>query len=82
MSLKNPERVSVSKDSTLSETQSKIQKLKTQTQSESIETGSSEDGFVLPEHLKQYFVITPCKLRLVTLLTFVLSKYKVSEFLN
>ncbi|KAK3087930.1 hypothetical protein FSP39_012561 [Pinctada imbricata] len=36
-------------------------------------------NFVLPEKLKQHFVITPCKLRLVTLAAFVLGKCKFSS---
>jgi len=37
-----------------------------------------EETFALPSSLKQYFVITPCKLRLVVLLTLIMSKCQVS----
>ena len=80
MSLKDPERIAVS-----SRTQSSKQRVKTQNQSSKSNTDSqpscTDDSFALPENLQQYFVITPCKLRLVTLLTFVMSKYKVSPCL-
>lgn len=36
-------------------------------------------AFALPEKLKQYFVIVPCKLRLVTLAAFILWRCKVSK---
>ena len=78
MSLKDPERIAVS-----SSAQSSKQRVKTLNQSIKSDPNShsshSEDRFALPENLHQYFVITPCKLRLVTLLTFVMSKYKVSR---
>ena len=35
------------------------------------------DNFAIPASLKQYFVITPCKLRLVVLLTLIMSKIRV-----
>ena len=42
----------------------------------------ADDGFALPENLQQYFVVAPCKLRLVALLIFVMSRYKVSLYFN
>lgn len=43
---------------------------------ESSKTQKNEN-FVVPEKLRQSFVITPCKLRLVTLTAFILLKMKV-----
>ena len=40
-------------------------------------TGNDSSTFALPEKLRQHFVMVPCKLRLVTLAAFVLSKCKV-----
>ncbi|XP_052789397.1 probable ATP-dependent RNA helicase DDX31 [Mya arenaria] len=79
MSLKNPERVSVS-HGTSSNQNSKLQvKNKSASPANEQEDTSVEDEsseFAIPESLKQYFVITPCKLRLVVLLTLILSKCK------
>ena len=72
MSLSNPERVAVSKDNNVSQSRD----IMTVNQS-----SSTDDTFALPENLQQYYVITPCKLRLVTLLTFLMSRYKVSLIL-
>ena len=81
MSLNNPERIAISKDNRNTVTQSKKQRLSTEYQSRETKTGNqSDDTFALPENLQQYFVVTPCKLRLVTLLTFIMSKYKVSQY--
>ncbi|XP_048777011.1 probable ATP-dependent RNA helicase DDX31 [Ostrea edulis] len=48
-------------------------------QSETVPNNSQEkpENFVVPEKLKQNFVITPCKLRLVTLTAFILLKMKM-----
>ena len=72
MSLSNPERVAVSKDNSVSQSRD----IMTVNQS-----SSTDDTFALPENLQQYYVVTPCKLRLVTLLTFLMSRYKVSLIL-
>ena len=81
MSLNNPERIAISNYNRNTVTQSKKQRLSTEYQSSETKTGNqSDDTFALPENLQQYFVVTPCKLRLVTLLTFIMSKYKVSQY--
>ncbi|XP_076454729.1 ATP-dependent DNA helicase DDX31-like [Babylonia areolata] len=41
--------------------------------------GSTESAFALPDRLKQFFVVVPCKLRLVTLAAFVLWKCKMQS---
>lgn len=88
ISLKNPQKVALSSVSANSQatpvksTNHEISKSvgknhqKDQDQTETAE----KDSFALPESLKQYFLITPCKLRLVVLLTLVMSKCRVSDF--
>lgn len=43
------------------------------------QSSADNQAFALPEKLKQYFVIVPCKLRLVTLAAFILWRCKVSK---
>lgn len=45
--------------------------------SQSNSESKKNENFVVPEKLRQSFVITPCKLRLVTLTAFILLKMKV-----
>ncbi|KAH3808695.1 hypothetical protein DPMN_137052 [Dreissena polymorpha] len=86
MSLKNPDRVAVdtqssNKPSTKSLGSKSQESLANKTQS--VDSKSTEkpmelnENFALPENLKQYFIVSPCKLRLVVLLTLILSKCKV-----
>ncbi|XP_052216864.1 probable ATP-dependent RNA helicase DDX31 isoform X2 [Dreissena polymorpha] len=85
MSLKNPDRVAVdtqssNKPSTKSLGSKSQESLANKTQS--VDSKSTEkpmelnENFALPENLKQYFIVSPCKLRLVVLLTLILSKCK------
>lgn len=66
MSLKDPLRIDVSN----------AEEEDLSNNSESSKTKKNEN-FVVPEKLRQSFVITPCKLRLVTLTAFILLKMKV-----
>lgn len=66
MSLTDPLRIDVSN----------AEEENSQSNSESSKTQKNEN-FVVPEKLRQSFVITPCKLRLVTLTAFILLKMKV-----
>ena len=66
MSLSNPVRI----DASVSESDSNSVPL--------TDVNDTFENFVVPEKLKQNFVITPCKLRLVTLAAFILLKCKVS----
>lgn len=81
MSLNNPKRISILENNT----SSTVHAGNEQTKSDSNLRGNemfdadSEDKIALPHSLKQYFVITPCKLRLVVLLTLILSKCKVGD---
>ncbi|KAI8778767.1 ATP-dependent RNA helicase DDX31 [Biomphalaria glabrata] len=47
-------------------------------QQPTVSTESSQENFTLPSQLKQYFIVTPCKLRLVTLAALMLWKCKYS----
>lgn len=80
MSLKNPCKVTLNKNSDTSlKSNSTNEMLKQSTEDMQPDTKNldlTSDSFVLPESLKQYFVITPCKLRLVLLLVFILAKCK------
>eukprot|EP00105_Crassostrea_gigas_P038416 XP_019922564.1 PREDICTED: probable ATP-dependent RNA helicase DDX31 isoform X2 [Crassostrea gigas] len=66
MSLTDPLRIDVSN----------AEEENSQSNSESSKTQKNEN-FVVPEKLRQSFVITPCKLRLVTLTAFILLKMKM-----
>lgn len=66
MSLKDPLRIDVSN----------AEEEDLSNNSESSKTKKNEN-FVVPEKLRQSFVITPCKLRLVTLTAFILLKMKM-----
>ncbi|XP_069122046.1 ATP-dependent DNA helicase DDX31-like [Argopecten irradians] len=46
---------------------------------ETTETSKDKVSFSVPENLKQQFIITPCKLRLVTLAAFITQKCKVKQ---
>ncbi|ESO92747.1 hypothetical protein LOTGIDRAFT_120211 [Lottia gigantea] len=71
MSLSNPAHVSVSSDDV--------------DHDDNIDSGIENDknepkeSFAVPQELKQHFVITPCKLRLVTLVAFILSKCRLNK---
>ncbi|KAL3872229.1 hypothetical protein ACJMK2_040165 [Sinanodonta woodiana] len=65
MSLQNPERIYASPEEN---NRNKKDDFVTQ--------DSAKSDFVIPVNLKQHFVITPCKLRLVTLLSFILGEKK------
>ncbi|KAL4219246.1 ATP-dependent RNA helicase [Mactra antiquata] len=84
MSLKDPQRVSISDNTVNSRTMIKDKPNISKATDNAIsspdhaETGKENENYALPESLKQYFVITPCKLRLVVLLILILSKCKRS----
>ncbi|XP_013415138.1 probable ATP-dependent RNA helicase DDX31 isoform X1 [Lingula anatina] len=67
MSLVNPQLVEVSKPVT----DTKVSKPDSVTV-----TQTTDDKFVIPEHLQQHFIVVPSKLRLVTLAAFILQKCK------
>ncbi|XP_013382285.1 probable ATP-dependent RNA helicase DDX31 [Lingula anatina] len=67
MSLVNPQLVEVSKPVT----DTKVSKPDSMTV-----TQTTDDKFVIPEHLQQHFIVVPSKLRLVTLAAFILQKCK------
>ncbi|KAK6195489.1 hypothetical protein SNE40_000909 [Patella caerulea] len=74
----NPARVSVANE----ESESRIpviKEIKQQSESQSV---NKEENFAVPQALKQHFVITPCKLRLVTLVSFLLTKCRFSKKKN
>lgn len=82
MSLKDPQRVAISENTTNKDT-AQIKSHATISQKngtpsqQNEESTKTDENFALPQSLKQYFVITPCKLRLVVLLILILSKCKV-----
>lgn len=85
ISLQNPQKVAINASSVdiqnnsvkqASHKNSKASEERKQQSSDALETTETE-SFALPESLNQYFVITPCKLRLVVLLTLVMTKCKV-----
>ncbi|XP_060065785.1 probable ATP-dependent RNA helicase DDX31 isoform X2 [Ylistrum balloti] len=69
ISLTDPVRVDLSQTDITSD----------QSQTSNSEETSAEVSFSVPENLKQHFVITPCKLRLVTLAAFIIQKCKVKQ---
>ena len=76
MTLHNPEKISISneEDKRLS-----TERLNT-VDNDTVDPRSvsmATESFAIPENLQQHFVITPCKLRLVTLAAFVMWKCKV-----
>ncbi|XP_053381273.1 probable ATP-dependent RNA helicase DDX31 isoform X2 [Mercenaria mercenaria] len=79
MSLNNPQKVSItesSPDNPLSVKSSSNASGKHHTTVEDLSKQENKEVFALPKSLKQYFVVTPCKLRLVVLLTLILTKCK------
>ncbi|KAK3591459.1 hypothetical protein CHS0354_033459 [Potamilus streckersoni] len=64
MSLQNPERIYASPEES------------SRNKKDDFVAQESKSDFVIPVNLKQHFVITPCKLRLVTLISFLLGKQK------
>ncbi|OWF51219.1 probable ATP-dependent RNA helicase DDX31 [Mizuhopecten yessoensis] len=73
ISLTDPVRVDLSQSDVTTETN---QTIKTE---ESSETSADTVSFSVPENLKQHFIITPCKLRLVTLAAFIVQKCKMKQ---
>ena len=85
MSLNSPERVSItenkstSKDSYKSK-QDDAMKCNATDKNMSKNEDKDQERFALPDSLNQYFVVTPCKLRLVVLLILILTKCKVCVY--
>ncbi|GFN87406.1 RNA helicase [Plakobranchus ocellatus] len=71
ITLNNPERINVSA--------TKQGKQSTETSSSTPDEVAEEENFSLPSQLKQHFIITPCKLRLVLLAGLILWKCKFSK---
>ncbi|XP_060595886.1 probable ATP-dependent RNA helicase DDX31 [Ruditapes philippinarum] len=81
ISLNDPERVSVTENRSSSKLYVKSEiddgtKKHTTLKDASKREEKNEEKFALPDSLKQYFVVTPCKLRLVVLLILILTKCK------
>ncbi|XP_033758028.1 probable ATP-dependent RNA helicase DDX31 [Pecten maximus] len=72
ISLMDPVRVDLSQSS--STTEPNLTK-----SGDTSETSADNASFSVPEKLKQHFIITPCKLRLVTLAAFIVQKCKVKQ---
>lgn len=84
ISLRNPEHINCRESADVKST-SKDKSSDSVDNSESatdlIESGESQN-FSVPSELNQQFLITPCKLRLVTLTGFILWKCKVGSFFS
>ena len=84
MALNNPQKISISEEDHLESPETGREELPTAptvcSDSERKEVFERNEVFSIPEQLEQHFVITPSKLRLVTLAAFICGKCKVSGF--